>query len=417
MERFIRKYSYFIISILLIVSFALTACSRTGDEYIMGSAYENGFLDVASDSPFLPYIAYVYENGYMRGPDENHFEPLEEMDIASAMALLCNMNNSLYRHGESFPDTNPWYLTYVDYAIDKGILPGAVEDYEASITRGQFSRMLVHTVSDSMLPSINKVDDGAIPDVSMERSDAQAIYTLYRAGIFSGADEMKNFKPDSRIARQEVAAAITRVMASGMRVKFKLTLDKDSLKTIEPKERKAEDNEFFSDSAFIGNSLVDGLKLFSGLTTADYYSQTGLSVYNVKDEILGTMEEDKYHKVYIELGINEITYEIDYFKRLYGEMIDEIRKIQPEADIYIMSLLPVTAEESVSSTSFNRENIEKYNKALRSLAGEKGCYYLNVYSALVDSEGNLPAEMSWDGIHLTADGYGLWENYIRTHYA
>jgi hypothetical protein len=24
--------------------------------------------------------------------------------------------------------------------------------------------------------------------------------------------------------------------------------------------------------------------------------------------------------------------------------------------------------------------------------------------------------MSWDGIHLTAEGYGLSENYIRTHY-
>ena len=161
---------------------------------------------------------------------------------------------------------------------------------------------------------------------------------------------------------------------------------------------------------------MDGLKLFSGLTTADYYSKTGLSVYNVKEEVLGEMEGKKYHKVYVELGINEITFEEDYFKRLYGEMIDAIREIQPDTDVYIMSLLPVTAEESVSSTSFNKENIQKYNKILRKLAGEKGCYYLDVYSALVNKEGNLPSDMSWDGIHLTAEGYGLWENYIRTHY-
>ena len=75
------------------VSLALTACSRT-DDFELGSAYENGFLDVASDSPFLPYIAYVYENNYMRGPDDSHFEPLKEINVASAMAMLCNLNNA-----------------------------------------------------------------------------------------------------------------------------------------------------------------------------------------------------------------------------------------------------------------------------------------------------------------------------------
>ncbi len=415
MEKIIRKYSYIIITILLVVSLALTACSRT-DDFELGSAYENGFLDVASDSPFLPYIAYVYENNYMRGPDDSHFQPLKEINVASAMAMLCNLNNNLLREGASFPDTEPWYVTYIDYALKHKILDKEVSNYEASITRGKFCQMLVNAVPKKMFPSINKVDDDAIPDVPMDRDDAEAIYTMYRAGIFSGTDQMMNFKPDSKIARQEVAAAITRVMASSMRTKFKLTLDKDSVKTVEPKEKKAKDNEYFTDAAFIGNSLVDGLKLFSGLTTADYYSKTGLSVYNVKEEVLGEMEGKKYHKVYVELGINEITFEEDYFKRLYGEMIDAIREIQPDTDVYIMSLLPVTAEESVSSTSFNKENIQKYNKILRKLAGEKGCYYLDVYSALVNKEGNLPSDMSWDGIHLTAEGYGLWENYIRTHY-
>ena len=71
---------------------------------------------------------------------------------------------------------------------------------------------------------------------------------------------------------------------------------------------------------------------------------------------------------------------------------------------------------TISVDDFNKDNIMKYNRTLRTLASEKGCYFLDVYSALVDTDGNLPTEMSWDGIHLTADGYGVWENYIRTHY-
>lgn len=417
MKKFIKKYTYVIIACLLAISIALTACGRNDDVFELGSAYENGFLDVASDSPFLPYIAFVYENGYMRGPDDSHFEPLKDMDVASAMALLCNLNNKLQRNNAEFPDTEPWYETYVSYAQKQGIIDKSVKEFEVPLTRGQFSEMLVNAVPESMLPAINKVKQGAIPDVDMEKSYANAVYTLYRAGIFSGVDRMGNFKPESKIARQEVAAAIARVMASSMRNRFKNVGDKVTENSIEPKEHKEPaDNEYFSDAAFIGNSLVDGLKLFSGLTSSDYYSKTGLSVSNVKEEILETLGEKNYHKIYIELGINEITYETSYFKLLYGEMIDEIRRLEPEADIYIMSLLPVTEEESAMSDSFNNENIMKFNRTLRTLASEKGCYYLDVYSELVDANGYLPTEVSWDGIHLTADGYGVWENYIRTHY-
>ena len=418
MEKIIKKYTYFIIAVLLVISIALTACGRNGEVYEMGSAYENGFLDVASDSPFLPYIAFVYENGYMRGPDDTHFAPLKDIDIASAMALLCNLNNNLNRNNASFPDTEPWYNTYISYAKEHKIIDNSIKDYEASLTRGRFSEMIVNAVPESMLPAINKVKNGEIPDVPMDASYANAVYTLYRAGIFSGVDRMGNFKPESKIARQEVAAAIARVMASSMRNRFKITgNDKLSENAIEPKTHKeAAGNEYFSDAAFVGNSLVDGLKLFSGLTSSDYYSQTGLSVSNVKEEVLEKLGEKNYHKIYIELGINEITYETSYFKLLYGEMIDEIRRIEPDADIYIMSLLPVTQEESAQSENFNKDNIMKYNRTLRTLASEKGCYFLDVYSALVDTDGNLPTEMSWDGIHLTADGYGVWENYIRTHY-
>ena len=154
MEKIIRKYSYIIITILLVVSLALTACSRT-DDFELGSAYENGFLDVASDSPFLPYIAYVYENNYMRGPDDSHFQPLKEINVASAMAMLCNLNNNLLREGASFPDTEPWYVTYIDYALKHKILDKEVSNYEASITRGKFCQMLVNAVPKKMLPSIS----------------------------------------------------------------------------------------------------------------------------------------------------------------------------------------------------------------------------------------------------------------------
>jgi hypothetical protein len=50
-------------------------------------------------------------------------------------------------------------------------------------------------------------------------------------------------------------------------------------------ERTPLDNTFFSDAAFIGNSLIEGLRLFSGITECDYYAATSMSVLGV-DSVL-----------------------------------------------------------------------------------------------------------------------------------
>ena len=70
---------------------------------------------------------------------------------------------------------------------------------------------------------------------------------------------------------------------------------------------------------------------------------------------------------------------------------------------------------------FSWENLDNaqgaYNKLLLDLANEKGCYYLDVHSALMDENGVLPEAASPDGIHLNAPYYKNWFNYLKTHVA
>jgi hypothetical protein len=96
-------------------------------------------------------------------------------------------------------------------------------------------------------------------------------------------------------------------------------------------EREALENSFFSDAAFVGNSLVEGLRMFSGITECDYYSATSMSVlrhrfhkrYQAGERIEGTimqgLAQKTYAKVYILLGINEIGCDTDYFKDEYAQ--------------------------------------------------------------------------------------------------
>lgn len=193
-------------------------------------------------------------------------------------------------------------------------------------------------------------------------------------------------------------------------------------------KREPADDEFFSDAAFVGNSLVDGLRLFSGLTTCEYYASTSMSVLGVsgtnsivlKDGTKGTimqgLAQDTYGKVYILLGINEIGLATDVFKSHYKDMMAEMMELQPDAIFYIMGLTPVSYIKSTNSTVYNMDRVLSYNEALYDLAAELDVYYLDLCSVMSDDDGYLPSDVTSDGVHFTAAHYKVWLDYLRTHY-
>ncbi|MBQ8264597.1 MAG: hypothetical protein IJY96_07485 [Oscillospiraceae bacterium] len=191
-------------------------------------------------------------------------------------------------------------------------------------------------------------------------------------------------------------------------------------------------DEFFDNSLFVGNSLVHGLWGFGGISSADYAAATSASVVNldrVRNEALwGVEEEDapsvlesihmgSYDKVYLLLGINEIGFETPDFIAIYSTVLDTIAAAQPEADIYIMGLTPLTAEKDAAGWPFTMERVLSYNEALKTLAGEREYYYVDLVEALADESGFMPAADSTDGVHLIREKYPKWAEYLRTHYA
>ena len=192
-------------------------------------------------------------------------------------------------------------------------------------------------------------------------------------------------------------------------------------------ETEAVEEEFFSDTAFIGNSLAQGMMLYSGLKTPDYYATQSISVSNIYYEkainagngtyitILDALARKDHAKIYIMLGLNEISMTEEEFVRRYGDLIDRIREIQPHAAIYLQSMTPVTAAQSESGSVFNNKRIRRYNELIQALAADKQCHYLDVYSSIADENGDLPAGGSFDGIHPYTKYYKAWKEYLKTH--
>ncbi len=187
--------------------------------------------------------------------------------------------------------------------------------------------------------------------------------------------------------------------------------------------------EYFGDAVFIGDSRTEGLKMFGGPQNAAYYTSNGLKVDTVftrsviktaageKVTVIEALRRKPFKKAYIMLGINELGWAYsDLFIKQYIEVVDEIKKIAPEAQIYVQSLLPVTKERSQSDEIFNNANIGGYNHLIRQMAAAEGLYYLNVAQCMADAEGNLFSDASTDGIHLKKSYCERWFDYLKLHY-
>lgn len=374
-------------------------------------SYQAGrFPDVAMAAWYTPYVASVYEMGLMQGNSIGAFCPGGNVTVAETAALAARLHQIYHSGSAEFRQGDPWYQVYVDYCTKNGILTKTYADYNAPATRSEFAAILSRTLPAEALTAINTIPDGQIPDVAAGAENAAEIYLLYRAGVLTGNDDYGTFAPNSSIHRSEVAAIIARMAMTDLRKNLTLKMP-SNYPNLTKQARKGD--EFFKDSAMLGNSLVDGMMLCCGIPM-DYYGGTGLTVYNNK---LSTLLQKQYGKIYIEFGINEIGGAVEGFIDAYRQIIEKIHTAQPNAEIYLMAITPVT--QTKSSGNFAMSRIKSYNEAIYALAAETDCWYLDTCTNLCDSTGYLPANYAgWDGSpHLEAAGYKAWGEVIRTYYA
>jgi lysophospholipase L1-like esterase len=195
-------------------------------------------------------------------------------------------------------------------------------------------------------------------------------------------------------------------------------------------ESEPVDNSYFSDAAFIGDSRTDGFLIYSGIGCGKNLTSNGLSIFQLADQkaltidgteytLLEALELEQYGKVYLSLGVNELGYNDDEgFYRHYCQAIDAIRAAQPDAIIYVQGLIPVNEEviaQTTQRTYLTNEHLRVYNELIRQAAEEKQVVFLDLYAAFVNDEGELPADASRDGVHLTATYCQQWLDYLQRH--
>ena len=186
--------------------------------------------------------------------------------------------------------------------------------------------------------------------------------------------------------------------------------------------------EDFSDAAFIGDSRTQILQLYTGLSSADFFTAVGLTASQARTKAVvpqadGTMisipealTQRQYRRIYIMFGTNELGWSYPkVFRDKYVELLQTLQELQPEARIYVQTIFPVTKARSDQGTYENNENVLRFNQEIRAAAEEAGTVLLETAALFDDGAGNLPAEDATDGVHLTAACCWQWLEYLRAN--
>lgn len=187
--------------------------------------------------------------------------------------------------------------------------------------------------------------------------------------------------------------------------------------------------DYFDDAVFIGDSRIVGMNDYSGLTNATFFAKTGLTIYNLLDDqfvkdpdsgrdvsVSYMMQHYNYGKIYLMVGINELgTGGTQRFQDAYKKVLKSFRKWQPDAVIYVQSIMGVSPSKDQSDSVFNNTNIRDKNYAVSKLTDGIHIFYLNIQEIYEDKHHNLAQELTFDDVHLYAQHYDKWVKYLKKH--
>ncbi len=192
-----------------------------------------------------------------------------------------------------------------------------------------------------------------------------------------------------------------------------------------------EDDSFFDNAVFVGDSRTEGLQLFSGLKNGTFYWARGMSVFRADHEdykvfeadgekltLVGVLARGEYDAVYIMIGVNELGFGAQAYGEGLAELIDKVIAAQPKAVIYLQLLPPVNdamCRANGLASYINNDNVAAYNEAITQVAADKRVVLLNTAEVYTGEDGQLPRELANDGCHFVYGEYGRWADYLRSH--
>lgn len=173
---------------------------------------------------------------------------------------------------------------------------------------------------------------------------------------------------------------------------------------------------------FVGDSITymyDLNKYYDGYNVVNN-GIDGEFTWGVLDDLKDRIYKYNPSKVVLLIGTNDI-----YKNKSVDEISDNVDKIikgiktnRTYAEIYLVSLLPVnrTSDDIINLNMVkNRTNkmIMEINNKYQEIAKKYNITYIDLYSKLIDDDGNLKLDYTKEGLHLNDNGYKVITRVIK----
>jgi lysophospholipase L1-like esterase len=172
---------------------------------------------------------------------------------------------------------------------------------------------------------------------------------------------------------------------------------------------------------FLGDSITDegewGELLGDSNITYNILNR-GISG-DTTDRILQRIDaiiETQPKQIFLMVGINDlamINKSVEKTVESYKQILVKFKNEIPEVQVFIQSVLPVN--KNIYLYWEDNQKIVNLNSKLKNLAAEFNYQYIDIHSYTIDTEKQLDAKYTSDGLHLNGKAYLLWAEIIKQY--
>ena len=428
----------------------------------------NPYLDVNESLWSYQYITELSKAGVL--PEVDQFNPTTEETRGNLVLYLYNLDSGAFKKRDklepaedkdapSFEDVDKDSALYdaVRWAYKQGLVNGTSETTFGPndlLTREQVCTILARFAALEQIDMIQVVEPDQFKDSLYIQEYARSGVTACQlAGVVKGY-ENGFFYPTNNMSRQEVCAVIYRNMMAaetavpeGARLVDLTPGAYDELyknytdipfTALVPASEQPGPVSFFDKAVFIGDSISVTLEYYcnasGALGKAQFLCAGSMSPTNMltgqilpeypkgsgnKPAIEESVAASGAQVVYVMLGMDNIGYGLEKSTGDYVKILNNIAARNPDVQIVVQSVTPMTANSKSTSEKLNNDTINAFNQRMMDICQENRWYFVNVSERFKDANGFLIEDFCSDrssmGMHFTYDGAKVWVEYLLNH--
>lgn len=395
--------------------------------------WENPYTDLTEDMWVYPYVAKLSEAGVFTG--SGTFGPDEPVTGAEVVEYLKSLGQALS----------------VNFSVNSGFSAGPLTRADMCLILSEFAQSSKPALG-GKLTLAQQHEPKAFSEALYLPAEVQnAVTACEAAGIITDDDGSGNhsLQLNKEVTRAQCAVMLCKLLGIGKsRGETPVDFSSDAYtdlytalldELVHVPECAPVDASYFDDAVFVGDSVSLRLQYYctanGGLGNTTFLCSGSLSATNALWSVGSESVHPSYQgkkmliedgiaacgakKVYIMLGMNNISFGIENATNDMVTLMDRIQEKSPDVTLIIQAVTPMTSSSRIYSDSLNNEKIDEYNEVMRQICQDHGWYFLDVNTQFKDENNQLvrtycsdPDEM---GIHFSNAAAEIWINYLKTH--